>query len=660
MVNEKGGSDLDVFEGLEKKNATTRPPARTQGTPPPPPVQPPPLPGAVKRTLLGTSSSPLPPPPSSRSSLVPPPPGRERTPPPPPGRGTLPAVVAPAPKGPGSGAPAAAGVPSVAMTWEDEDETTHIFEEGAHRPPQTAGMETPVATPAARNKAPAHQATLLGMPKPASASTAPPVSPVATIRPPPAAPSSSTGPAHTSGHPAPPPSPMDYPPAPGTLPPPPLTTPGLGGRFPSQSPRPPSFGTSNLSATRRSMPVPPSIPRPTASPDYLMAQGRHLDRTAQLRARPSRAGLWIVLGIAAAAALATAFVFLSPPRGGRILVNASDPKGAAISRAVVFVDGRKQCDTTPCVAEQLPGGPHEVKVIAEGSSNPVIQSVTVEEGKDVTANISIEAARAIAVKVNGTQPGVKLYVDDREIGPLPQEVHELTPGSHVIKIAGSERYQPLEKRVTIEKDQTLDLGTMTLKVLKGKITVNPGTAGAHVYLVSGLDRRELTVLPISVDIDTTKTWTLEATKPGFEDSKQPISFDDGQAEKNYVIALDPKPAAAPPPPAYVAPAAPRPAVAAAERAERPAPAPPAPAPAPPPPAPAAPVEAAEAFLNINSIPPSTCYLDGRSLGSTPRVHVSVRPGTHTVKFINAEQGLTKSVSVSVGAGETKPAVAKLN
>ncbi|HEV3189167.1 MAG TPA: PEGA domain-containing protein, partial [Polyangiaceae bacterium] len=84
------------------------------------------------------------------------------------------------------------------------------------------------------------------------------------------------------------------------------------------------------------------------------------------------------------------------------------------------------------------------------------------------------------------------------------------------------------------------------------------------------------------------------------------------------------------------------------------------APAPPAAAPAAPAEAGEAFLNINSIPPSTCYLDGRSLGSTPRVHVSVRPGTHTVKFINAEQGLTKSVSVSVGAGETKPAVAKLN
>jgi serine/threonine-protein kinase len=68
----------------------------------------------------------------------------------------------------------------------------------------------------------------------------------------------------------------------------------------------------------------------------------------------------------------------------------------------------------------------------------------------------------------------------------------------------------------------------------------------------------------------------------------------------------------------------------------------------------------ESFLNINSIPPSTCFLDGRSLGSTPRIHVSVKPGSHTVKFVDSDDGLTKSVSVSVGAGETKTAATKLN
>jgi hypothetical protein len=42
------------------------------------------------------------------------------------------------------------------------------------------------------------------------------------------------------------------------------------------------------------------------------------------------------------------------------------------------------------------------------------------------------------------------------------------------------------------------------------------------------------------------------------------------------------------------------------------------------------------------------------------VHVSVKPGSHTVKFVDSDDGLTKTIFVNVGAGEVKPAVAKLN
>jgi hypothetical protein len=76
-------------------------------------------------------------------------------------------------------------------------------------------------------------------------------------------------------------------------------------------------------------------------------------------------------------------------------------------------------------------------------------------------------------------------------------------------------------------------------------------------------------------------------------------------------------------------------------------------------APAASEAGGEGFVTINSIPPSTCFLDGRSLGPTPKPHVAVKAGSHTVKFVNAEEGLTKTITVSVGAGETKMAVARL-
>jgi hypothetical protein len=69
--------------------------------------------------------------------------------------------------------------------------------------------------------------------------------------------------------------------------------------------------------------------------------------------------------------------------------------------------------------------------------------------------------------------------------------------------------------------------------------------------------------------------------------------------------------------------------------------------------------AGDGFLNINSIPPSTALLDGVFLGVTPRVHVAVKPGPHTVQFVSTEQGTSKTVTVTVAAGEIKPAVMKL-
>ena len=52
-------------------------------------------------------------------------------------------------------------------------------------------------------------------------------------------------------------------------------------------------------------------------------------------------------------------------------------------------------------------------------------------------------------------------------------------------------------------------------------------------------------------------------------------------------------------------------------------------------------------------------LDGKPIGQTPQVHVTVNAGSHQIVFVNADQGLRKQVTVTVGAGETKVAAAKL-
>jgi serine/threonine-protein kinase len=89
---------------------------------------------------------------------------------------------------------------------------------------------------------------------------------------------------------------------------------------------------------------------------------------------------------------------------------------------------------------------------------------------------------------------------------------------------------------------------------------------------------------------------------------------------------------------------------------------------PGPPAPPAPISSEprvaaraerDGVLNIDSVPASICSLDGRPLGPTPRLGVPVAPGTHVVRFVTADQRATKTVSVTVGPGETKFAGARL-
>ncbi|MET0593074.1 MAG: hypothetical protein ABW133_10265, partial [Polyangiaceae bacterium] len=166
-------------------------------------------------------------------------------------------------------------------------------------------------------------------------------------------------------------------------------------------------------------------------------------------------------------------------------------------------------------------------------------------------------------------------------------------------------------------------------------------------------------------IETSKNWTIEATKNGYEDLRQPITFED-RAEKVFVIALNERSGSS------VSAAADRP-----ERTERPerpaavAAAAPAPRPRPPAeprepreprPAPAGDDDTAaggNCTLNFNSIPVSNVLLDGRPLGGTPRLGVSTSAGTHTVIFVSPEEG-RKSTQVSCKAGETRTVAVRLS
>jgi serine/threonine-protein kinase len=606
--NDKKEGNFDLFDGVAQRAAPSRPrtSSGTQLSASSPSLT---MPNGARRTLPGMGEAPAP---AAAAAPAAPPPSHARR--------------------------------HVDVQQDDEDEVTHEFVETAtpieddDDEEDDKTRELPRSNPRPKGKAAGAPAPAPSQPKATLLGLTPPSAPAsrASRAPVPTPPTPSEGFARSS--------------VPGINSAP--TSPGLSHR-PAPAPRAPTpvpaWGST----------PPPGAPRPATSsgrpgsiPDYVAPVIRMKEPTAE-HSRP-RFGLRTSHVVAAlAGGVVVVLLVALKPGDGKILVNASDAHGGPVNRLGVFVDGEKtRCATAPCYLTYEPGV-HEVKVMAEGYEVPAAQAVAVKSGESVAMRFTLGQANGSGLKVNGAQAGVKLYIDEREVGPLPQVVHDLVPGDHTIRVAGSERYLPIERHVSVERDKVEDLGTITLKVLKGNVTVRPGTAGAHVFISSGADRRELPVLPISLDIDTAKSWSLEATLPGYDSYRQLISFEDGVAEKSYTVTLSQRPTDAPAPaPVYNPPTVVQPTPTA------PVPAPPAPRPAPVIVAAAAPV--GEAYLNINSIPPSTCILDGKTLGLTPRVHVSVTPGSHTVKFMDSDDGLTKTIFVNVGAGETKPAVAKLN
>src|SRR5262249_6369712 len=62
-------------------------------------------------------------------------------------------------------------------------------------------------------------------------------------------------------------------------------------------------------------------------------------------------------------------------------------------------------------------------------------------------------------------------------------------------------------------------------------------------------------------------------------------------------------------------------------------------------------------LNLNTIPASRVAIDGRELGMTPKIGVSVQPGMHIVVFVS--EGGKKVTSAQCKAGEQKTVIMKL-
>jgi eukaryotic-like serine/threonine-protein kinase len=604
-MSDKGGSDLDVFNGLAKR-PSREPPSTSQprSGPVPPPLS------SKQKTLLGMTA---PMPPSGRNSAPPLPsrPGRppipsrppvSRPPGPPPSRasqpgrtGSLPPPPVPPMSRPGGPPlpmpgplppkPPPAGAAPVDMDWDDEDEKTAVFDKQGEQDAAQALLRSGPPIPAAG--APSSR---LGLGGAALASAS-----------------------------------------------------GGAAAAPPSMPRPPgAFGPGPMSGGAMPAAMQPAPAMPAPIPE--MAIGPYAP-VAQPSGGAGRVALMAIAALLSVGLVAAMVVYFAMPRQGSMVVTVAGPGNKSVDAVQVFVDGAKKCDTSPCRVGDLGPGTHMVKVAAAGYQATADQAVRVEGGEEAVLNVTLaRSSEGTGIRVPAASAGlVKLYVDNKEIGPLPQELKDMTPGNHVIKIAG-DRYEPYEKRISVAADEMQSVEAK-LKVIKGLATIKAGDGadGAKVLLVSGNERRPIPKLPIKIDITTDKPWSIVATKKGFEDFKKPIVFDDGQAEATFLVELFEKGKQPPPKPVGVVgkqPPRPTPAEKPVEKpAEKPV------------------AAAGTGTLNINSIPVSNVILDGRPLGTTPRVGLSVPAGNHTVVFVHAEHG-RKVRSVNVPAGGTATAAVR--
>lgn len=340
------------------------------------------------------------------------------------------------------------------------------------------------------------------------------------------------------------------------------------------------------------------------------------------------------------------FIF---PREGRLIVDVQGPSGKAVDSVQVFVDGTKQsCDTSPCVIDGLESRSHFVKVSANGYATPDTQEVEISGGGEKRLKLQLAtAAGSTGLKVSAEGTGLRLWLDGKEMGPLPQELKDVAPGEHSIRVAGNDRFQPYEEKITLEANQAKVVGPLSLKVVRGLAVIEAGqnSEDAKVWLVSGSERRPLPELPIKIDINTDKSYRISATKKGFQNLDIPIVFEPGNAQKRFAIDMhrDGEASAASgegTTGSGAAPASPRPNPGSGAARPRPNPTPAQPA-----------AVSDKGKLNVSSNPPSNAILDGRPLGPTPRAGISVAPGPHTVVFVHPQHG-RKQVSVNVAAGKT--------
>jgi hypothetical protein len=362
---------------------------------------------------------------------------------------------------------------------------------------------------------------------------------------------------------------------------------------------------------------------------------------------PSASSRGKLIGGVGVAALAVAgYFFMSGPDTGDLAVSVSGPGGKPLSGVVVLIDGAEACQDSVCKVTDLEKGSHKVSARAPGYDESAPKLVSVKAGEEEVINLELVSSTAgTGLDVDLRAPGMTLTLDGKEIGTLPQKVMDLTPGSHQVELSGNKLFKPFKETVTLEAGKVLDFEPK-LELEQGQLTISVGdnASGAKILLEGGgktfaLHKKKL---PLTINIPADQTFTLTATRDGYDDFEREIRFSVEEPQKSIEISLteedgeDDSSSSSSSSRSTSSSTSTRSSSSTSSSSRAPS---------------------GQGLLNINSIPVSTVILDGRPIGSTPKLGVKVAPGSHTVVFVHPQHG-RKTSTVTVTAGGTATAAVR--
>ena len=250
--------------------------------------------------------------------------------------------------------------------------------------------------------------------------------------------------------------------------------------------------------------------------------------------------------------------------------------------------------------------------------------------------------------------GAKVFVDGRELEqPTPVEVRDLRAGRHTIRVEAPGR-QVWQTAIDVSDGQVLSLPAVTLEGAELEVHFD-SEPRARVTLLHDGERESIGRTPVTRTLTLEGRWEAEFTRDGYEKVTRSLRPEAGQErlvvdveleqeEREVVASADP---------------APRSGMSSTRQVRR-NPTPPAQMTAPV----VAPMMSAAAggqgTLRINTRPWSMVYVDGRLMGHTPQMNISLSAGNHRVTLVNPEFSIRQTITVTILAGQTVTKIVTLN